>query len=534
MPKTEIDYSNTIIYKIACKDENIKDVYVGHTTNFVQRKHCHKQSCSNVKAANYTCKVYKTIRENGGWNNWRMEIVNFFNCADHYEARKKEQEYFLLLNANLNSIEPMPKPKEKLIIKTDKKKEKQTYYCEKCNIFCNDEKRLLLHNATKKHKTYAEMDTDKNKNLINPTIICCDKCDFKCSKLSSYSTHLLSAHRSGDAVTKKTPEIATQIKLDYNCDAASSKKNATCSIFVDPCQKKDNVTGQETLKFSCNACNFKTKNKKDFGKHLMTAKHNALKAIEESKTKIMCCENCNKEYKSRNGLWYHKKKCEKTQKIQNPQEKTQYDNSYENMYEKEIIMQLLKQNNDLSNKVIEMMSTPTINNSMINSNNKQFNMNVFLNENCKNAMNITDFVNSLQIETKELENVGKLGYVEGISNIFIRGLKELDETERPMHCMDKKRDTLYIKEGDVWNKDEKKEKVKQVIGQIAHKNFMKLIEWKEENPAWENIETKKHSQYINLVKQVFTGITPDDDNGINKIIKKVATEVYVDKSASSL
>jgi hypothetical protein len=248
-------------------------------------------------------------------------------------------------------------------------------------------------------------------------------------------------------------------------------------------------------------------------------------------TTSFCCENCKKEYKSRNGLWVHKKKCEKTQKTQ---EKTHYDDSYENMSDKEIIIHLLKQNNDLSNKVIEIASTPTINNSMINSNNKQFNMNVFLNENCKNAMNITDFVNSLQIETKELENVGKLGYVEGISNIFIRGLKELDETERPMHCMDKKRDTLYIKEGDVWNKDEKKEKVKQVIGQIAHKNFMKLIEWKEENPAWENIETKKHTQYINLVKQVFTGITPDDDNGINKIIKKVATEVYVDKSASSL
>ena len=283
--------------------------------------------------------------------------------------------------------------------------------------------------------------------------------------------------------------------------------------------------------YFCESCNFKSANKNDYKRHLLTAKHLKVTNGDNLVTTSFCCENCKKEYKSRNGLWVHKKKCEKTQKTQ---EKTHYDDSYENMSDKEIIIHLLKQNNDLSNKVIEIASTPTINNSMINSNNKQFNMNVFLNENCKNAMNITDFVNSLQIETKELENVGKLGYVEGISNIFIRGLKELDETERPMHCMDKKRDTLYIKEGDVWNKDEKKEKVKQVIGQIAHKNFMKLIEWKEENPAWENIETKKHTQYINLVKQVFTGITPDDDNGINKIIKKVATEVYVDKSASSL
>ena len=111
MPKTEIDYSNTIIYKITCKDPSIKDVYVGHTTNFVQRKHAHKQSCINEKSSTYKCKLYKVIRENGGWHNWMMEIVNFFNCADHYEARKKEQEYFKILNATLNSVEPLPLPK---------------------------------------------------------------------------------------------------------------------------------------------------------------------------------------------------------------------------------------------------------------------------------------------------------------------------------------------------------------------------------------------------------------------------------------
>ena len=116
MPKNEIDYSNTIIYKITCKDPSINDVYVGHTTNFVQRKHAHKQCCKNDKASNYKCKLYDVIRNNGGWENWNMEIINFFNCHDHYEARQKEQEYFILLNATLNSIEPMPKPKPKEII----------------------------------------------------------------------------------------------------------------------------------------------------------------------------------------------------------------------------------------------------------------------------------------------------------------------------------------------------------------------------------------------------------------------------------
>jgi hypothetical protein len=532
MPKTEIDYSSTIIYKITCKDENIKDVYVGHTTNFVQRKHGHKQGCTNEKSTNYNCKVYKTIRENGGWNNWSMEIINFFNCADHYEARKKEQEYFVLLNATLNSIEPMPKPKAKEIVEKTETKEKQTYYCKKCNIFCINEKKFAHHNGTKKHKKYDAMDDDKNQNLINPTIIYCDKCDFKCSKPTSYKTHILTAHRCGDDVTGKNPEKLVPFKIDNNYDFNSSKNADYKNTFITTNYKLNNVLEQDNSHFFCNGCNFKTKNKKDYGKHLLTLKHKTIIAIEESKTKIVSCNICNKEYKSRNGLWYHKKKCEKTQKMQEKCQPSEDAEIFSHMSDKEIIMQLLKQNNDLTQKMIEIASTPSTNNSHNNSHNKQFNMNFFLNDTCKNAMNIDDFIDSLQIETEELENVGKLGYVEGISNIFIRGLKDLDETKRPMHCLDKKRETLYIKNGDAWNKDEKREKVKEVIGKLGHKNFMKLMEWKMENPQHENSETKKHAQYTEIVKQVFTCITPDDDNGINKIIRKVANEVCVDKAAT--
>lgn len=111
MPKHEIDYSNTIIYKITCKTSAVTDLYVGHTTNFVQRKHAHKQNCINSKMANYHCKVYEVIRANGGWSNWSMEILNFYKCQDHYEARIKEHEYIVSLKANLSSLEPLPKPK---------------------------------------------------------------------------------------------------------------------------------------------------------------------------------------------------------------------------------------------------------------------------------------------------------------------------------------------------------------------------------------------------------------------------------------
>ena len=149
MPKVEIDYSNTIIYKITCKDLNVKDLYVGHTTNFVQRKHSHKQNCNDVKNPT-PCKLYQVIRDNGGWNNWKMEIVNFFECKDHYEARKKEQEYFVLFNATLNSIEPMPKPKVVTLVEKVKT-EKQMFWCQICNVKFDNLKLFDIHKNTKKH-----------------------------------------------------------------------------------------------------------------------------------------------------------------------------------------------------------------------------------------------------------------------------------------------------------------------------------------------------------------------------------------------
>jgi hypothetical protein len=167
MPKTNIDYSNTIIYKIFCNDETVTDLYVGHTTNFVQRKYAHKISCTHEKTKNYNCKLYKIIRANGGWTNWTMEIVNFFNCKDHTEARIKEQEYFLLLKATLNSIEPFPEKivkdiniEENIIVDNNNLDEininenvkNNTLYCEICKTNTASKKDYNKHLLTLKHQ----------------------------------------------------------------------------------------------------------------------------------------------------------------------------------------------------------------------------------------------------------------------------------------------------------------------------------------------------------------------------------------------
>ena len=193
MPKIEIDYSNTIIYKITCKDPGVADVYVGHTTNFVQRKHAHKQGCINNKSVNYKCKLYEVIRNNSGWDNWKMEIVNFFNCKDNYEARQKEQEYFILLKATLNSIEPLPLSKpNNVTINIKECKEKKIYYCEKCNIHSNTSDLLEKHYNTKKHKAIvsgqkAPVEASQNKNVV---VFSCEACNFKCYKEYNYKSHL--------------------------------------------------------------------------------------------------------------------------------------------------------------------------------------------------------------------------------------------------------------------------------------------------------------------------------------------------------
>jgi hypothetical protein len=206
MPKCEIDYSNTIIYKITCIDTKITDVYIGHTTNFVQRKHAHKGSCVNEKAPNYKCKLYETIRNNGGWNNWKMEIVNFFNCKDHNEARQKEQEYFVLLNATLNSVEPFPKknPKNQNVIE---KVTIQPIYCEKCNVYFNNVKLYEIHTNTKKH-------INKQNNITNNKFFC-EKCNYGTSKKSSYDNHLISKKHTKSIVVKNS---VSKIVSKYTCE----------------------------------------------------------------------------------------------------------------------------------------------------------------------------------------------------------------------------------------------------------------------------------------------------------------------------
>ena len=206
------------------------------------------------------------------------------------------------------------------------------------------------------------------------------------------------------------------------------------------------------MALNCKSCDYKCYKKYNWDAHLITSKHSkttnsnilATENGKNGKNEVnYCCENCGKEYNDRSGLWRHKKKCNFGKKTESTTQKNETS-------DKEIMVALIKDNSEIKNMIMEVIKNGThnTNTTHTNSHNKAFNLNFFLNETCKDAMNIMDFVDSIKLQLSDLERVGELGYVEGISNIIVKNLKELDVTKRPVHCTDKKRETMYIKDDD--------------------------------------------------------------------------------------
>uniref|UniRef100_A0A6C0IJP9 C2H2-type domain-containing protein n=1 Tax=viral metagenome TaxID=1070528 RepID=A0A6C0IJP9_9ZZZZ len=297
---------------------------------------------------------------------------------------------------------------------------------------------------------------------------------------------------------------------------------------------------QESSSFyNCYNCHYNTCRKSQYDRHLMTSKHVKNVEILQNTTILVqkvpefICNNCNNKYKHHSSLYNHKKKC-----IIDKQH-TNEDKINTNEISPELIMSVLQQNKELQTILLEQNKTIielSKNNSITNNNNithtnshnKAFNLNFFLNETCKNAMNITDFVDSIKLQLSDLENVGRIGYVEGLSKIIIKNLKALDVTERPVHCSDSKRDTMYVKDEDKWEKEsENNERVLKAIEDIANKNSKMVKEWKQKNPECASSKSHKADVYSHIMIQA---VCSNNDANNNKILKKIAKEITIDKS----
>jgi len=292
-------------------------------------------------------------------------------------------------------------------------------------------------------------------------------------------------------------------------------------------------------KFFCEKCDFKCFTNTDWNRHNTTAKHlkttnNNEKNLENFKPKYIC-NNCENEYNDRAGLWRHKKKCFEKKEIQENNETkiTQYENSITPELVIEIIKQnqeLQKQNQELQKQMLEVIKNGTNNTNISNSNNKTFNLQVFLNETCKNAMNIMDFVDSIKIQLSDIESIGELGYVNGMSKLIIKHLNALDENMRPIHCSDQKRESLYVKDQNVWEKeDPDNKKIKKAIKYISHKNICALPEWKAKYPDCIYSDSNKSDQYNHIVIEAMGGSGDNDAEKVDKIVKKIAKVVTIDK-----
>jgi hypothetical protein len=294
--------------------------------------------------------------------------------------------------------------------------------------------------------------------------------------------------------------------------------------------------------FVCEICDYSTCKKSQYERHLATDKHKFLQNPTlatpngEKKQKYQCY--CGKIYSHSSTLYAHKKHCKKSNSDGISTELV-LELIKDNKEMKELLMvqsnTIQQQNSTINNLVQDVMKNGITNNShntTTNSHNKAFNLNFFLNETCKEAINISDFVSSIKMDLDDLENTGRNGYIEGISNIILRNLNNLEQHERPIHCSDNKREILYIKDSDQWFKEsEEKPILTKAIKVIANENIKQIKNWRDKNPDCQNSDSKKNNLYLKIVSNSMNGLTEEEGHkNINKIITNVAKKTIIDKN----
>ena len=294
-------------------------------------------------------------------------------------------------------------------------------------------------------------------------------------------------------------------------------------------------------KFRCDSCYYYTSNKKDYDKHLLTLKHQKMldgsnmEVEEVNKIPIYLCE-CSKTFKTHGGLWKHKKKGCFVNNDTYPDVKHGNNNASD---KDELINYLIKENQEFKSMILEFVkkdsynqcnNTNTLSNN--NNNNKTFNLNFFLNETCKDAMNMKDFIQSLEMSLPELEKMGDVGFAEGMSRVFVDRLNKLDITKRPIHCSDVKREIIHIKDDNKWEKDNANlDRLRKIIKQLTLKNIIKVDDWKKANQGCTEYNSRKNDQYLRINMEA---IGPVDDGEVKRdfgrIIRRVAESTIIDKN----
>ena len=287
--------------------------------------------------------------------------------------------------------------------------------------------------------------------------------------------------------------------------------------------------------FYCNYCNYTCSRKTNYERHLLTAKH--IREINGDNWKSKneqnhICSVCNKMFKTNSGLWKHTQKCHEN--------KIDTNEKIADMVSSDVVMQLIKQNNEFKQLLVEQnqtlieiakKDTTTNNNNNTINNNQKFNLNFFLNNTCKDAMNMSEFIENIEVQFKDIENIGKNGYVNGMTEMILSRIKNMDVIKRPLHCTDLKRETMYIKDNNEWEKDTPdNKKLQNMISMIAKRNYATIPLWRNEHPESEDVNNPLYNFNIDILKNVLGDVGDGQIKLDKKVIKNLSKHIMIDKS----
>ena len=384
------------------------------------------------------------------------------------------------------------------------------------------------------------METKCAENAENAEISNASNFDTDCGNKNNNILHNLLRGNTMETYYAENAELLDNNKTNFFCEMCEiACKNE--KLFQMHLKTKKHLKQISKPDFRCHCCDLTFRDKHDLERHFLSAKHkkmlkkNEEKEKENEKDDDVKCENCNTKFNSRSGLWKHRKKCMNCEELEASDK--EMSQPLKNVITPELIMLLIQQNKEMQHAMLEMAKNMGNNNNNTNNiqnniqNNKSFNLNVFLNETCKDAMNMSDFLNRLDVTTYDFEETGKNGYVHGMCRILENGLNQLEVHERPIHCTDAKRETIYIKDNDKWEKDdEQKTKLTSVIKQVGAKNIKMIPQWCKEHPGWNDGDSKENDRYL---KYVFNSMCGGTDEEIYKnygdIARYISKITVVDK-----
>lgn len=537
MPRKYVDYSKTYIYQLTCKTKEISDAYISYTTNLTQRKYKHKRETSELS---HSSRLYECIRKNGGWTNWKCAILEECSCNNETRAKERVNLYIMKMKPNLNdetmdihnygisdfkpnifadeTAATVAVPVLDRGVSNQINEGKYTCLCKKsyahrssyykhtstCLQFQHNQSmsKLASHTSDSSLNTLmaAPVATSVAVPMTDTEHACVDACvddeadddaeivryrfksKKKAEKMDDTSVGLF--HYEEFTEPEPEPELSVQISekpaydvssdSDRDSDSDSDTSPSSSVITIDA----DTGCDDESTVSSTTA-------------ELLTEQNERLKDYIRKMISALTTS------KKRN--------------------KKSLVNS--------LVFELLDQNKTLQKQIVELSKERNI--IVNNTNNNQFNLNFFLNEQCKDAVNISDFVNSLEITMDDLAYTRNQGLVEGISKVMIDGLKQLDLYKRPIHCTDQKRDTIYVRDNHQWARDEGNARMRQAFIDIANKEYFAVKKWMDLHPGWETnsrLQEFHHKMISNVLHEI-----KDDPIGERKIMKSIEREIFIEK-----